>query len=157
MFADVLDGHPLISNNSVWRQFPLVHNARWSHGNCVLIGDALHTAHFSIGSGTRLAMEDASALDKALAAHGDVAAALAAYETARRPILEKLVAGANGSAEWYEQFARHMRLAPVDFAMSYITRSGRVDLERLRKLSPKFVARYEKESVTPRGGTVNET
>ncbi len=157
IFADVLDGHPLISNNSVWRQFPLVHNARWSHGNCVLMGDALHTAHFSIGSGTRLAMEDASALDKALAAHGEAAAALAAYETARRPILEKLVAGANGSAEWYEQFARHMRLAPVDFAMSYITRSGRVDLERLRKLSPKFVTRYEKESVTPRGGTVNET
>ena len=157
IFADVLDGHPLISNNSVWRQFPLVHNARWSHGNCVLMGDALHTAHFSIGSGTRLAMEDASALDKALAAHGDVPAALTAYETARRPILEKLVAGANGSAEWYEQFARHMRLAPVDFAMSYITRSGRVDLERLRKLSPKFVARYEKESNTPRGGTVNET
>jgi 2-polyprenyl-6-methoxyphenol hydroxylase-like FAD-dependent oxidoreductase len=157
IFADVLDGHTLISNNSVWRQFPLVHNARWSHGNCVLMGDALHTAHFSIGSGTRLAMEDASALDKALAAHGEASAALAAYERARRPILEKLVAGANGSAEWYEQFARHMRLAPVDFAMSYITRSGRVDLERLRKLSPKFVARYEKESVTPRGGTVNET
>ena len=121
------------------------------------MGDALHTAHFSIGSGTRLAMEDASALDKALAAHGEASAALAAYERARRPILEKLVAGANGSAEWYEQFARHMRLAPVDFAMSYITRSGRVDLERLRKLSPKFVARYEKESNTPRGGTVNET
>ncbi|HWC93033.1 MAG TPA: FAD-dependent monooxygenase [Pseudolabrys sp.] len=157
IFADVLDGHPLISNNSVWRQFPLVHNARWSHGNCVLMGDALHTAHFSIGSGTRLAMEDASALDKALATHGEVAAALTAYEAARRPILEKLVAGANGSAEWYEQFARHMRLAPVDFAMSYITRSGRVDLDRLRKLSPKFVARYERQSVTPRGGTVNET
>jgi 2-polyprenyl-6-methoxyphenol hydroxylase-like FAD-dependent oxidoreductase len=157
IFADVLDGHPLISNNSVWRQFPLVHNARWSHGNCVLMGDALHTAHFSIGSGTRLAMEDAGALDKALAAHGDVPAALAAYEAARRPILEKLVAGANGSAEWYEQFARHMRLAPVDFAMSYITRSGRVDLERLRKLSPKFVARYETQSMTRGDGTVNET
>ena len=157
LFAATLDGHPLISNNSVWRQFPLVHNARWSHGNCVLMGDALHTAHFSIGSGTRLAMEDAGALDKALAAHGDVPAALAAYEAARRPILEKLVAGANGSAEWYEQFARHMRLSPVDFAMSYITRSGRVDLERLRKLSPKFVARYEKQSVATRDGTVNET
>ncbi len=148
LFAETLDGHALISNNSIWRQFPLVHNDRWSHGNCVLLGDALHTAHFSIGSGTRLAMEDAIALDKALSRHGgDVPAALTAYEAARRPILEKLVAGANGSADWYEHFADAMRLSPVDFAMSYITRSGRIDLERLRKLSPKFVARYESEHV----------
>ena len=72
-------------------------------------------------------------------------AALAAYETARRPILEKLVAGANGSADWYEHFAEHIKLPPADFAMSYITRSGRVDLERLRKLSPEFVGWYERE------------
>jgi 2-polyprenyl-6-methoxyphenol hydroxylase-like FAD-dependent oxidoreductase len=150
VFAEALDGHPLISNNSIWRQFPLVHNEHWSHGNRVLIGDALHTAHFSIGSGTRLAMEDAIALDRALAARpGDVPGALAAYEAARRPILEKLVAGANGSAGWYEHFAAHVRLAPVDFAMSYITRSGRVDLDRLRKLSPRFVARYERERHPP--------
>jgi 2-polyprenyl-6-methoxyphenol hydroxylase-like FAD-dependent oxidoreductase len=146
VFAPALDGQALISNNSIWRQFPLVYNERWSHGKCVLIGDALHTAHFSIGSGTRLAMEDAIALDRALAAHGeDVPAALAVYEAARRPILQKLVAGANGSAQWYEHFAEHMRLAPADFAMSYITRSGRVDVERLRKLSPRFVAWYERE------------
>ena len=146
VFAGALDGHALISNNSIWRQFPLVHNARWSHANRVLIGDALHTAHFSIGSGTRLAMEDAIALDKALVAQPrDLGAALAAYEAARRPILEKLVAGANGSAQWYEHFAAHMALKPVDFAMSYITRSGRIDLERLRKFSPQFVARYERE------------
>jgi 2-polyprenyl-6-methoxyphenol hydroxylase-like FAD-dependent oxidoreductase len=146
LFADTLDGHPLVSNNSIWRQFPVVHNTRWSCGKYVLLGDALHTAHFSIGSGTRLAMEDAIALDKALAEHPrDVQTALAAYEAARRPILEKLVAGANGSADWYEHFAEHMKLAPVDFAMSYITRSGRVDLERLRALSPRFAARYEKE------------
>jgi 2-polyprenyl-6-methoxyphenol hydroxylase-like FAD-dependent oxidoreductase len=144
LFADVLDGEPLICNNSIWRQFPIVHNARWSHGKYVLIGDALHTAHFSIGSGTRLAMEDAIALDRALATHRSVPDALAAYEAARRPVLEKLVAGANGSAEWYEHFATHMKFAPADFAMSYITRSGRVDLERLRKLSPKFVERYER-------------
>jgi 2-polyprenyl-6-methoxyphenol hydroxylase-like FAD-dependent oxidoreductase len=146
IFADALGGHPLISNNSIWRRFPLVHNERWHHGKYVLIGDALHTAHFSIGSGTRLAMEDAIALDRALAEHGDdIAAALPAFEAVRRPIVEKLVAGANGSAEWYERFAEHMKLAPVDFAMSYITRSGRVDLERLRKLSPRFVERYERE------------
>jgi len=146
VFADTLGGHPLISNNSIWRRFPLVWNARWHHGKYVLLGDALHTAHFSIGSGTRLAMEDAIALDRALAEHGDdPAAALPAFEAARRPIVEKLVTGANASAAWYEHFADHMALAPVDFAMSYITRSGRIDLDRLRKLSPRFVERYERE------------
>jgi 2-polyprenyl-6-methoxyphenol hydroxylase-like FAD-dependent oxidoreductase len=144
VFTETLAGEPLISNNSIWRQFPIVHNERWSHGHHVLIGDALHTAHFSIGSGTRLAMEDAIALDRALAAHpGRVREALAAYEVARRPVLEKLVAGANGSARWYQDFADHMKLPSADFAMSYITRSGRIDLERLRKLSPGFVAWYE--------------
>src|SRR5581483_4671694 len=150
VFAGPLDGHRLISNNSIWRQFPVVHNEKWSTGNCVLIGDALHTAHFSIGSGTRLAMEDAIALENALAANaGDVGAALRAYETARRPVLEKLVAGANGSAVWYEHFAEHMRLAPLDFAMSYVTRSGRVDIERLRKQSPRFVRRFEERHASP--------
>jgi 2-polyprenyl-6-methoxyphenol hydroxylase-like FAD-dependent oxidoreductase len=145
IFAATLDGRPLVSNNSIWRQFPIVHNERWSHGKYVLLGDALHTAHFSIGSGTRLAMEDAIALDEALTAQRDLPEALAAYAASRRPILEKLVAGANGSADWYEHFAEHMKLKPVEFAMSYITRSGRIDLERLRKLSPRFVARYEGE------------
>jgi 2-polyprenyl-6-methoxyphenol hydroxylase-like FAD-dependent oxidoreductase len=144
LFAATLGGHKLISNNSIWRRFPIVRNERWWHGKYVLIGDALHTAHFSIGSGTRLAMEDAIALDKALAAHAGVAEALAAYEAARRPILEKLVAGANGSARWYEHFAEHMKLKPADFAMSYITRSGRIDRERLRRSSPGFMARYER-------------
>jgi 2-polyprenyl-6-methoxyphenol hydroxylase-like FAD-dependent oxidoreductase len=144
VFADALDGRPLISNNSVWRRFPQVTNARWHHGKHVLIGDALHTAHFSIGSGTRLAMEDAIALNRALAEHGDdVAAALPAFEAARRPILEKIVNGANASAAWYENFGKHMSLAPADFAMSYIMRSGRIDIERLRKLSPGFAARLE--------------
>jgi 2-polyprenyl-6-methoxyphenol hydroxylase-like FAD-dependent oxidoreductase len=146
IFADALGGKALISNNSVWRRFPLVCNSRWQHGKYVLIGDALHTAHFSIGSGTRLAMEDAIALDRALAEHDDdVTAALPAFEAARRPIVEKLVTGANASAAWYERFAEHMALAPAEFAMSYITRSGRVDIERLRKLSPRFVERYERE------------
>ncbi len=148
VFAQTLDGHRLISNNSIWRQFPIVHNQHWAADNCVLVGDALLTAHFSIGSGTRLAMEDAIALDRALAHSGNVGAALVAYEAARRPTLEKLVSGANGSATWYEHFAEHMRLAPVDFAMSYITRSGRVDIERLRKLSPRFVAQFERDRAT---------
>jgi 2-polyprenyl-6-methoxyphenol hydroxylase-like FAD-dependent oxidoreductase len=148
VFAEALEGHALISNNSIWRRFPIVHNEHWRAGNCVLIGDALHTAHFSIGSGTRLAMEDAIALDRAIAAYpDDVVAALNACESARRPILEKLVSGANRSAIWYEQFAQHMQLPPLDFAMSYVTRSGRVDIDRLRKLSPRFVARYERQGI----------
>jgi 2-polyprenyl-6-methoxyphenol hydroxylase-like FAD-dependent oxidoreductase len=151
VFAQTLDGHRLISNNSIWRQFPIVHNEHWSVDNCVLVGDALHTAHFSIGSGTRLAMEDAIALDRALAHSENVEAALVGYEAARRPTLEKLVSGANGSATWYEHFAEHMRLAPVDFAMSYITRSGRVDIERLRKFSPRFVGQFERDRSQPPG------
>jgi 2-polyprenyl-6-methoxyphenol hydroxylase-like FAD-dependent oxidoreductase len=151
VFAQTLDGSPLVSNNSVWRQFPIVRNERWAVDNCVLVGDALHTAHFSIGSGTRLAMEDVIALDRALAHSENIGAALVAYEAARRPPLEKMVSGANGSATWYEHFAEHMRLAPVDFAMSYITRSGRVDIERLRKLSPRFVGQFERDGLQSRG------
>jgi 2-polyprenyl-6-methoxyphenol hydroxylase-like FAD-dependent oxidoreductase len=144
VFADVLDGHRLVSNKSLWRSFPTVANARWSAGKAVLIGDALHTAHFSIGSGTRLALEDALALARAIEAHpGDLVAAVRAYEAARRPILDKLTAAANASAEWYERFAEHMTLAPLEFAMSYIRRSGRVDLDRLRAVSPRFVTAYQ--------------
>ncbi|MGE0565086.1 MAG: FAD-dependent monooxygenase [Pseudolabrys sp.] len=146
VFADALDGHRLISNNSIWRRFPQVSNARWHYGKHVLIGDALRTAHFSIGSGTRLAMEDAIALDRALAAHqDDVAVALPAFEAARRPIVEKIVRGANASAGWYERFAEHQQLPMMEFAISYVMRSGRIDLERLRAVSPRFVARYEAE------------
>lgn len=143
VFAETLDDHGLVSNKSIWRQFPKIWTERWSAGNCVLIGDASHTAHFSIGSGTRLAMEDAVALAKALEKHADIPAALAAYEEARKPIVANLLAAASASAAWYERFAGHMALAPMDFAMSYITRSGRVDLERLRRSSPAFVAAYE--------------
>jgi 2-polyprenyl-6-methoxyphenol hydroxylase-like FAD-dependent oxidoreductase len=139
VFAETLQGHRLVSNNSIWRNFPNVRNARWWTGNTVLIGDALRTAHFSIGSGTRLAMEDAMALVKALAAEAEIGQALKSFEAARRPIVEKLAAAADASGAWYEGFAEHMRLAPREFAWSYIQRSGRVDPERLRKTSPKFV------------------
>jgi 2-polyprenyl-6-methoxyphenol hydroxylase-like FAD-dependent oxidoreductase len=143
-FADTLGGKPLVANRSLWRQFPKIANARWSTGNCVLVGDALRTAHFSIGSGTRLAFEDVIALAKALREHGtDVGAALQAYEAARRPIVDTLVAAANSSAGWYEQFAEHMQLEPWALAWSYIQRSGRVDIDKLRQVSPRFVAGYE--------------
>jgi 2-polyprenyl-6-methoxyphenol hydroxylase-like FAD-dependent oxidoreductase len=139
VFAPVLQGHRLVSNKSVWRNFPNLRNKRWSVGNMVLIGDAQRTAHFSIGSGTRLAMEDAIALDKALAESASVAEGLASFETARRPIVEKLVAAADASGQWYERFVEHMRLPPREFAWSYIQRSGRIDPERLRRIAPKFV------------------
>lgn len=144
IFADTLQGHELISNNSIWRQFPRIATQRWSVGNRVLLGDALHTAHFSIGSGTRLAMEDAIALAKALiASPRDMPQALADYESARKPVMIKLLNAANTSSDWYEEFPKHMQLSPIEFAYSYITRSERVDMERLRKSSPEFVAAYE--------------
>src|SRR6202012_839603 len=85
VFAATLDGHPLVSNKSIWRNFPWIWNERWSLGNVVLIGDALHSAHFSIGSGTRLAIEDAIALVKALEAENDIPAALARSQAERQP------------------------------------------------------------------------
>jgi 2-polyprenyl-6-methoxyphenol hydroxylase-like FAD-dependent oxidoreductase len=144
IFADALGGHPLISNKSVWRNFPWIWNDRWSFRNMVLVGDALRTAHFSIGSGTRLAMEDVIALVKALEAEpGDVRDGLARYEADRKPVVEKLVKAAKASASWYEHFPEHMRLPAIDFAYSYITRSGRVDKARLRRASPKLMAQYD--------------
>jgi 2-polyprenyl-6-methoxyphenol hydroxylase-like FAD-dependent oxidoreductase len=146
VFAPELGGHPLISNRSVWRRFPVLRNASWSSGNTVLIGDALRTAHFSIGSGTRLALEDSIALARALDEHwGDIPAALAAFEAARRPVVETLTSAAEASAGWYEEFDRHMALPPIDFALSYIRRSGRVDLDRLARIAPRFVARVRAE------------
>jgi 2-polyprenyl-6-methoxyphenol hydroxylase-like FAD-dependent oxidoreductase len=143
VFASTLDGHRLVSNKSVWRNFPWIWNERWSFKNIVLIGDALHSAHFSIGSGTRLAIEDAIALAKALDTEPDILDALVRYETERKPIVKKLVTAARTSAGWYENFPEHMKLDLLDFAYSYITRSGRIDDARLRAMSPLFMARYE--------------
>jgi 2-polyprenyl-6-methoxyphenol hydroxylase-like FAD-dependent oxidoreductase len=146
VFAPDLDGHPLVSNKSLWRQFPLLSNRRWSSGKFVLIGDALRTVHFSIGSGTRLAFEDAIALDRALGEAGeDVPRALAAFERERRPVVEKLLAAANASSYWYERFPEKMRDAPWRLAYDYMTRSGRMSDERLRELAPKFMERVEAE------------
>lgn len=144
VFAPDLGGQPLISNKSVWRNFPIVSNGHWTAGNAVLMGDALRTMHFSIGSGTRLAFEDAIALDHAFAAVGDdVPAALAEYERTRRPVVEKLHAAANRSSFWYERFADEMRSEPWQLAHSYMTRSGRIDDARLTQMAPKFMAMVE--------------
>src|SRR5690606_34887414 len=141
-FAADLDGHGLQSNRSVWRQFPQVTNDRWHAGTVVLIGDALRTAHFSIGSGTRLAMEDAIALVGALQGAGAMADRLAAFEAARRPAVDKMVAAATRSARWYETMADAMALEPYAFAHAYMTRTGRVSDERLSRVAPRFMADY---------------
>ena len=145
VFAPDLGGHPLFSNKSVWRSFPVVTNQRWVHENTVLIGDALRTVHFSIGSGTRLALEDAIFLARAFADVGgdDVNLALAHFERTRRPIVDKILAGAAGSFTWYEGFSGLMDLEPYPFAYSYMTRSGRMTHDRLRETAPRFVAAYE--------------
>jgi 2-polyprenyl-6-methoxyphenol hydroxylase-like FAD-dependent oxidoreductase len=152
VFAKTLDGHELISNKSVWRNFPWVWNERWFFKNMVLIGDALHSAHFSIGSGTRLAIEDAIALTKALEAERNLGEALARYQSERQPIVKKLVTAARTSADWYAKFPEHMKLDLMDFAYSYITRSGRIDDARLRAMAPHFMARYEASRPRSAGG-----
>lgn len=143
IFAAELEGHGLVSNKSVWRSFPVISNERWSVDNRVLVGDALHTCHFSIGSGTRLAMEDVVALVKALEKHpGSIPDALKIYEANRRPVLETLIKAANASMRWYESMASHMSLEPYQFAHSYITRSGRISDERLAEIAPAFMRAY---------------
>ncbi len=140
LFARELNGHPILKNRSLWRSFPTVRNARWHHGHTVLIGDAAHTAHFSIGSGTKLAMEDSIALATALAAHRDVPQALAAYEAERRPQVESTQRAAQMSLAWFEQTERyHGRLAPIQFAFNLLTRSLRITHENFRLRDAKFV------------------
>ena len=142
VFAPDLGGHPLVSNRSEWRRFPVLSSERWRHGNVVLIGDALRSVHFSIGSGTRLAMEDADALAAALdESGGRVAQGLERFEAARRPVVDKLLAGAAGSWIWYERFADRMHLSAHEFAYDYMTRSGRVSDERLAAIAPRFARR----------------
>jgi anthraniloyl-CoA monooxygenase len=145
LFAEELDGHRLIANRSIWRTFPTISNARWSFDNVVLMGDAAHTAHFSIGSGTKLAMEDSIALADAVRANPrDVRAALAAYEAARRPQVEATQRAAQTSLEWFEDVERYAgRLDPVEFAFAMLTRSMRITHTNLKLRDPGFVARVD--------------
>ena len=142
VFAEELAGHRLLTNRSVWRQFPNISVRLWSSGNVVLLGDAAHTAHFSIGSGTRLAMEDALALRNALA-RADVSSALAAYEAERRPLVESLQRAALESQQWFEHTERYMRLDPIQFTFSLLTRSLRLTHDDVRRRDPAFIARVD--------------
>jgi anthraniloyl-CoA monooxygenase len=140
LFADILDGHDVLVNNSRWASFATVRNEHWRHGNIVLLGDAAHTAHFSIGSGTKLAMEDALALAACLHEQPGVDAALQAYEAERRPVVLSTQRAAQASLEWFENLGQYAGQDPVQFAFNIMTRSRRVTYDNLRVRDPEFVA-----------------
>lgn len=144
MFAEELDGQPLISNNSAWRCLPVIRNQRWSVGRQVLIGDALHSTHPTIGSGTRIAMEDAIDLAESLHQHADdVPAVLAEFERRRKPAKQKLIDATEKSYNWYEAVAEKLdALTPADFVFDFMTRTGRISEQRLYLEFPRFMAQY---------------
>jgi 2-polyprenyl-6-methoxyphenol hydroxylase-like FAD-dependent oxidoreductase len=145
VFAPELGGEPLIDNNSAWRNLRIYGNERWWHGNVVLIGDALQTAHPSIGSGTRLAMEDAQALVDALAAHrDDRTAAFEHFVRERKPRRDAFALAAERSFEWYETIATVTAQPILDFTYNFLTRTGRIDDARLRTYAPEFYEDYQR-------------
>lgn len=139
LFDEELTGHALMSNRSKWVAFITVKNKSWRHGNVVLLGDAAHTAHFTIGSGTKLAMEDAIALAAALDKPGTVEASLEHYESERRPVIERFQEAAAESQAYFETTTRYLQLEPEQFAFYLLTRSGRLDYGNLRQRDPLFV------------------
>ncbi len=143
VFRPDLDGQPLLSNASRWINFILVKNRRWRYENVVLLGDALHTAHFSIGSGTKLALEDSIELSRCFDRIADPTGALAEFERVRRPVVEDLQAAAEDSLRFFENAKDHLHLDPYPFAYKLMTRSGRIDHENLRRRDPEFIAAYE--------------
>ena len=141
VFARDLNGHELLSNNSKWINFLLVKNGNWSFENVILLGDALHTAHFSIGSGTKLAMEDTIALAQSFQSTDNVEAALKHFTDTRRPVIEDYQAAAFESMKWFENAAQYMHLDSLELAYSAMTRSGRVSYEDLKKRDPEFISK----------------
>jgi anthraniloyl-CoA monooxygenase len=133
----------LLSNNSKWINFLLVKNAHWFFDNVALLGDALHTAHFSIGSGTKLAMEDAIGLQNSFSRTSDVPKALAEFESARKPVIEDYQAAAYESMVWFENARQRMGLSPMELAYSLMTRSGRMNYDDLKKRDPEFIRGLE--------------
>jgi anthraniloyl-CoA monooxygenase len=143
VFVRDLNRYPLLSNNSKWIQFLLVKNENWFFENVVLLGDALHTAHFSIGSGTKLAMEDAIALAQSFQQTSNVRDALVHFTETRRPMIEEYQAAAFESMLWFENARQFMGLSPMKLALSVMMRSGRVTYEDLKKRDPDFIHAYE--------------
>lgn len=144
IFKDDLGGHPLYSNNFLkWTNFSLVKNRHWHRRNMVLVGDACHTVHFSIGSGTKLAMEDAVALAQAFADHSAIPEALDAYEQARKPMIDQFQDAAVQSLGWLEKIDRDMDQPLIPFAYRLVTRSNRVGYNRLKRQAPEFIEQYD--------------
>jgi len=143
VFADALRGKPLLANNSRWIRFATLRTRCWRDGNLILIGDAAHTAHFSIGSGTKLAMEDALALAACLHENTNVDSALIAYEIERRPVVESAQRAAQASLEWFENISQYTRQEPLQFAFNLLTRSRRVTYWNLKARDPEFVAEVD--------------
>lgn len=144
IFGWFLDGHKLLTNRSMWRNFPMIRSKRWVKGNMVLLGDAKASAHFSIGSGTKLAMEDAIALADAMAKAPDIKAALDVYEQGRREEVEKTQHAADVSLVWFEHVDRFWDFDPVQFAFGVMTRSKAITYDNLKLRAPDFVAEVEK-------------
>ena len=145
LFADDLKGHEMLINRSNWRAFPQVHCDGWIHENVVLLGDAAHTAHYSIGSGTKLAMEDAIALKDALAAtDNDVAAAFQHYEDEHRDEVERIQHSANTSLVWFENVRRFWEMPPDQFNFSLMSRSKQITYDNLRRRDPDLVDRVDR-------------
>jgi anthraniloyl-CoA monooxygenase len=144
MWAHLLKGHRLVANRSFWRRFPVIRNKNWYYRNIVLLGDALHTAHFSIGSGTKLAMEDAINLYEAFVATGTVPTALERFQGARREDVEKTQYASNVSALWTENPARYWRMAPIQACFSMLSRAKAVTYENLRMRDPQFVENVQR-------------
>ncbi|MGW2513344.1 bifunctional salicylyl-CoA 5-hydroxylase/oxidoreductase [Streptomyces scopuliridis] len=151
VFADALGGRPLRANASSWTAFRTVVNDRWSHGNTVLIGDAAHTAHFSIGSGTKLAVEDALTLAACIEERPELPDALAAYENERRPVVESTQRAAAASLRWFEELATYTDQPPRQFAFGLLTRSRRVTHDNLRLRDPGFTRAVERDFGCPPG------
>ncbi|GHA05520.1 salicylyl-CoA 5-hydroxylase [Streptomyces tauricus] len=143
LFADELAGHQVFANNSKWLGFTTVRNERWHHGNLVLVGDAAHTAHFSIGSGTKLAMEDSLALAACLHEHPDTEGALRAYEAERRPVVESTQRAAQASLEWFENIGMYAHQEPTQFCFNLLTRSRRITYDNLRTRDQEFADRVD--------------
>ncbi|MGH3354721.1 MAG: FAD-dependent monooxygenase [Nocardioidaceae bacterium] len=142
LFAEQIDGRPLLTNNSRWASFRTIRTRTWHHRNVVLLGDAAHTAHFSVGSGTKMAMEDAVVLAEALGEHTDVETALEAYDAGRRPDVEKVQDSARPSLSWWEHFGRyHDSFEPVQFAFHFLTRS--ISRGKLARRDPAFVGQID--------------